>query len=124
MIGHILAITRRWVNSITGLGLIKRVDDAKGLQRCQVEVLAGELLNGVERIQEWGFTSHPVGNAEAVLLFTGADRDDGVIIATDSSQYRVPLERGEVCVYNRKARILLKADGTVDINNGNLTVSL
>ena len=50
-----------------GHGLLKLVDDAKQMQQLQVTALKDEVRSGVNRMQDYGFTSVPVEGAEALL---------------------------------------------------------
>jgi phage gp45-like len=98
-----------------------------GTQRVQITVLADEVLDQVERLGEYGFSSNPLQGASALVLFAGGNRGHAVIVATDDARYRAHgLNAGEVCVYNNTgSTILLKSDGSIVItpSNGTLTVN-
>lgn len=80
--------------------VVRLVDDAIALQLLQVDLLAGETRDGVERFQEYGFTCHPHAGAEAVAVSLGGNRAHTLIIAVDDRRYRVKnLAAGEVCLY-------------------------
>ena len=83
-----------------GRAVLSLVDDARKLQVVQVQALAPETLDGVERFQQYGMTSHPHPGAECVVLAVGGMRQHPIVIAVDDRRYRVTgLEGGEVCIY-------------------------
>ena len=83
-----------------GRAVLTLIDDATMMQTVQMEGLPGEVLDGVERIQQYGFTSRPHAGAEAVFLALGGQRQHSIVIACEDRRYRVTgLETGEVCIY-------------------------
>jgi phage baseplate assembly protein V len=89
------------------------VDDAGPLQRLQVEALADELIAGAERVQDYGFASHPHPGAEAVLNFAGGARNHPLVIAVADRRYRLKgLASGEVAIHDDQGQVVhLKRDG-------------
>lgn len=120
-----VARLRLRVRLMVGRVLMSIVDDAKSIQTAQVQGLAGEVLEDVERIQQYGFTSVPLKGAEGVAVFPGGERSFGLIIATDDRRYRVrSLRPGEVCLYTdegdtikflRGKHIQVKSGGEVSV---------
>jgi phage baseplate assembly protein V len=93
----------------TTRGGVSLVDDTKKLQQVQVELLADETKDHVERFQQYGFTSVPLVGAEALVLFLGGGRDHGIVVAVDDRRYRLTgLQNGDVAIYNDEgAKIVL-----------------
>lgn len=92
--------------------------DATGrLQRFQVRALAGEPLDGVESLEQYGFTSVPLSGAGGVALFFGGDRSHGVALPPNDKRYRpTDLKQGEVCVYTDEgARVTLRRGRLVEV---------
>ena len=97
---HMLAPLRRRVLLGIGRAVLKLVDDARRLQVVQVQGLARETLDGAERVQQYGLTSHPHRGAECVLLAVGGMRQHPLVVAIDDRRFRVTgLAEGEVCLY-------------------------
>lgn len=99
-------------------GTLGGVDDAGGLQRNQVTMLAGEVRDGVERVQPFGFSSVPLPGADCLIICVGGNRDHPVVVNVDDRRYRpAGLQAGEVCVYSPQSghRITLKADRTIEV---------
>lgn len=97
-----LAPLKRKIVSMVACSLIKAVDDSKDIQLIKLSILKDELVEGVERIQQFGFTSVPPENSEAVVLFVGGNRSHGLVIATEASRYRLKqLPAGAVALYNQ-----------------------
>lgn len=80
--------------------VVRLVSDTSGRQRLQLEILKGELRDGVERAQDYGFTSHPHTGADAILIALGGAREQAVVLAVDDRRYRLQLQPGEVALYD------------------------
>jgi len=82
-----------------GRGVLRGVNDAGPRQQVQVELLKGELRDGLEHMQNYGFTSHPLGGDVAVA-FMGGNREQGIVLVVDDRRYRLALLPGEVAIYD------------------------
>jgi phage baseplate assembly protein V len=79
---------------------LNRVDDSKKMQAVQVGALEGEVLENVERLQNYGFSSYPT-DGEGIGLPIGGDRGQMVIVGIeDRGKRKSDLKPGEVVVYN------------------------
>jgi phage baseplate assembly protein V len=84
-----------------GRCILRAVNDGAAVQLVQAQLLADEIQDDVERIQQYGYTSVPLPGAEGVVLFVGGNRDHGLMIACDDRRYRLKgLESGEVAIYD------------------------
>ncbi|MFC3716798.1 phage baseplate assembly protein V [Luteimonas soli] len=112
-----LATVQRRVGLIVSRAIIKLVNDAAKLQGVQVVLLDGEARAEVERFQQYGFTSVPLADCEAIALAVGGSRSHMVVVATDDRRYRrVDLKPGETCIYNQHGdRVHVREDGTIDV---------
>lgn len=125
MIKAIQALTRglrTQVANMVASGVVQQVNDATKLQTVQLELLADEVRAGLERFQNYGFTSNPVaptdaGQPEAVVVFPNGRRDHGLVIAVDDRRFRLQsLEPGEVAMYTDQGdKFVFKRDGTVEL---------
>ncbi|MDR9749841.1 phage baseplate assembly protein V [Pseudomonas sp. SZMC_28357] len=84
---------------VFGRGVLRGVTDTGPRQQVQVELLKDELRDGLEHMQNYGFTSHPLGGDVAVA-FTGGNREQGIVLVIDDRRYRIPLLAGEVAIYD------------------------
>lgn len=80
-------------------GVLRSVHDSGPRQQVQVELLKDELRDGLEHMQNYGFTSHPLGGDVAVA-FLGGNREQGIVLVVDDRRYRIPLLAGEVAIYD------------------------
>lgn len=80
-------------------GVLRGVTDSGSRQQVQVELLKDELRDGLEHMQNYGFTSHPLGGDVAVA-FLGGNREQGIVLVVDDRRYRIPLQAGEVAIYD------------------------
>jgi len=95
-------------------GVVKRVDDTKGIQELQISALDGELLDAIERLQQYGITSHPLEGADTINLNVGASRSHTIVIAVDDRRYRLKLKPGEVALHDDQGQaVTLLRDGMV-----------
>lgn len=102
------------VRLAVGRAILRGVDDTRKLQSLQVELLAGEVRDDVERFQDYGFTSHPHPGAECIAVAVGGSRDHVVVIKADDRRYRVKgLQPGEVAIYTDEGDIVIFKRGGV-----------
>lgn len=80
-------------------GVLRGVNDSNGRQQVQVELLKDELRDGVEHMQNYGFTSHPTGG-DVAFASVGGNREQGIVLVVDDRRYRVTLQPGEVAIYD------------------------
>lgn len=98
-------------------GTVAGVDDDAQAQSVQIDLLADETHEGVERFQEYGFTSVPHAGAEVIMVAVGGLRSHGIVIAVEDRRYRMKsLKPGEVALYDDLGQsVVLTRDGiTVD----------
>jgi phage baseplate assembly protein V len=115
---------KRRVFGMVGRAILTAIDDAQGIQALQVEGLSDEVHDGVERMQDYGFTSHPFEEAEAVVVFAGGLRSHGLVVAVGDRRYRLKnLEQGEVAIYDDQEQVVhLKRDGVLVHTDKKVTI--
>lgn len=93
------------------------LDGAPGVQLAQARGLAGETLQAVELIQQFGFSSGVPEDSQLVVLPLAGKTVGSVIVATENGAFRVKVNSGETCVYNQwGAKITLKKDRLVEVD--------
>lgn len=104
---------KRRIQGMVARAVIGLVDDTLKAQGLQLSVLAGEVQDGVERFQDYGYTSVPHPGAEAVVVYVGGLRSHGIVVACEDRRYRLKgLEVGEVALYDDLGQaVILKRDG-------------
>lgn len=105
------------VKLMVSRAVVRLVDDTPKAQELQVEALAGEVFGRVERFQNYGLTSHPPAQAEAIVVCIGSNRDHPVAIAVEARATRPRnLQAGEVCLYDDLgSRVTLKRGGLLEV---------
>jgi phage baseplate assembly protein V len=98
-------------------GTVVLVDSARKLQALQMRLTAGEVKDGLEHFEPYGFTSNPLAGAEGIAAFIGGDRSHGVLLVVADRRYRIQgMEPGEVAIYTDEgAKIHLKRGRIIDI---------
>lgn len=77
------------VMNIAARGVLGRVNDSQAVQLVQLEALAGEVRDLVQRVQNFGFSSVPREGAQpVVLLCPFGDRAQALAILVDDERYR------------------------------------
>lgn len=85
------------------------IDDSKPNQKVQVSGYWGEVLDGIERFQNYGFTAHPHPGAEAIIICAGGQRQDSIVVALEDRRYRLHLVEGEVALYDDQGQKIVLA---------------
>ena len=108
------ALRNRMAN-LAARGVVQLVSAAGKLQKLQVGVLKDEDIDDAEHFEPYGFTSVPLGGAEAALIFPNGDRSHPIAIAVTDRRYRPGGgQPGEVTVYNfTGAKITFTKDGNI-----------
>lgn len=128
MSGTVAAIERlyRRILMVVGRGRIKTGRDDGAAQLLQVKLGQMETVDNVPRLAEYGFNSMPPADTDAIVLFAGGNRSDGVIIATGSQTYRMrSLKTGEVSISDDQGQsVYLMRDGIRLTDKAGSTVTL
>ncbi len=125
-LARILQPLRARVAMILSRAVVVAVDDTTLAQTLRVRGYSGELLSGVERLHEYGFTSHPIqgpeGAIEALLAAPGGNRDGAVAVAVGDRTLRLKgLAEGEVALYDDQGSVVhLKRGGHVRVASASL----
>lgn len=91
---------KRRIAMAVSRSVVRLVKDDESRQRLQVEILKGELRDGVERAQDYGFTSHPLAGCDAIIVCGGGSREQAIAVVVDDRRYRLKLQPGEVAMYD------------------------
>jgi phage baseplate assembly protein V len=124
IISQVVAPIRNRVMMLIARGVVESLKDDTGLQTIKLKLLAGENRDGIERFQNYGFTSVPLPDSEAVVIFQGGNREAGLVIAIDDRNYRLKgLDEGEVAIYTDEGdKIHIKRGGELLIEAATKTV--
>lgn len=125
IIDKLLAPVRRRVRLMISRAILAGINDGTGIQLVQVKLLDGEVRDGVERMQNYGFTSVPLGGAEGVMACVSGDRDHGIVIAVDDRRYRIKgRQPGEVALYSDEGdSIILKRGRVMEVTTETFRVN-
>ncbi|MFL1562485.1 phage baseplate assembly protein V [Pseudomonas sp. O64] len=105
-------------------GTLSLVDGLKKLQELQVKLLAGEIKDGMEHFEPYGFTSNANAGAEVLAGFFGGNRSHGVVICVADRRFRLQgLESGEVALYTDEGdKLHFKRGRVIEIETMTLKV--
>lgn len=112
------------IRNTVARGVLTMGDDAHKMQTAQMTLLNGEVVDGAERFQQYGYTAFPHAGAEVCAVFVGADRSHPIIVAVDDRRFRVQsLKPGEVCIYTDEGdTITLKRNNEIAFKTKKLTI--
>ncbi|HHW4665525.1 TPA: phage baseplate assembly protein V [Yersinia enterocolitica] len=112
----ITALGRR-MRLIVDRAVVRMVTDSLGRQNLQLQSLADETNDDVERFQNYGLTSVPPTGSEAIVIAVGGRRSGQVAIAVEDKNSRPKgLDPNDVCLYHKEGHtILLKKGGLIEI---------
>lgn len=118
---------RQRLRNLAARAVLTGCDDSAAPQKVQVEVLAGEIRDLIQRVQQYGFDSVPeVGAYPVVLLCPYGDRTQALAIAVDDLRSR-PTGRapGDVGLYDTRGNRVTLENGVLRIEAaGDLTVQV
>lgn len=106
-------------------GVVALANSASKLQTLQMRLTAGEVKDGMEHLEPYGFTSCPHAGAEALAGFMGGDRSHGVVIVVSDRRYRIQeLEPGEVAIYTDEGdKVHFKRGKVIAFETGTLNIT-
>jgi phage baseplate assembly protein V len=106
--GHLIAPIKSSVQLMISRGVLTLINDALATQEVQLNMLAGENLGGVERFQEYGFTSVPFPGAEAIFASVAGNRTKGVVLVVGDKRYRLTgMQGGEVALHDDQGQTII-----------------
>lgn len=98
-------------------GRVERFRNDTTPRALQASVFAGEVLEDVHLVQQFGFASRPAPGSEAILVMVGGDRGHPVAVATVDRRHVGPqLEEGDVVLFSPSGdQVHLPASGGIKI---------
>lgn len=113
------------LRGLLGRGVVESVDDTPMMRTVQAEFLPGDVREGLEHFEPYGFTSRVKQGAEAIGAFFNGDRSHGVVLVTADRRFRLHVEEGEVAVFDDQGqKVVLKRDGILVETPKNLTATV
>ena len=113
------------LRGLLGRGVVESVDDSPMMRTIQAEFLPGDVREGLEHFEPYGFTSRVKEGAEAIGAFFNGDRSHGVVLVTADRRFRLHVEEGEVAVFDDQGqKVVLKRDGILVETPKNLTATV
>ena len=107
---------QRSVRLMITRGVLALVDDTTKTQEMQLNLLQGEVLSGLERFQQYGFTSVPFAGAEAIAAFIAGNRTQGVVLVVGDKRYRITgLQGGEVALHDDQGQMIVIRRTKIDV---------
>ena len=101
---------------LLGRGRVTRATSVPPQQQIQVVLTADELKDEMEHAEPFGFTACPKSGAEAIALFLGGDRSNGVVISVSDRRYRVRgLKPGESASYNAAGHTIVLYEDRIEL---------
>jgi len=121
-LNKILRPIKNSIMMLLGRALVAAINDSNQTQLLQLKLLADEVATDVERFEEYGLSSYPLVDAQALAGFIGGNRHQGIVICVHDRRYRPDdLLSGDVVLYSYQDktsphRIHLKPSGEIEVN--------
>lgn len=105
-------------------GTVVLANAGKKMQSLQIRLTAGELKDGVEHFEPYGFTSNPLAGAEVLTAFLGGDRSHAVVVVASDRRYRISeVAPGEVVIFTDEGdKVHFKRGQVIDIETQTLNI--
>lgn len=120
-----LARVYRRVRMAIAPGRISGSDDTGSVQKIQVTLGDGQVVDAVPAMYIWGLAVRPIAGADVVFLAGQGDRGNGCIVAVNDQRWRITgLAEGEVCLHDDLGRkvFLSRAGIVIDGGGDNITI--
>lgn len=88
------------IKALLARGTLIMSDDKPKMRTIQSEFLKGDVREGLEHFEPYGWTSKAKAGAECLGLFFNGDRSHGVVVATADRRFRLHVEEGEVAIFD------------------------
>jgi phage baseplate assembly protein V len=97
-------LMRRVFHTIARVRILS-ANDGAAVQRVQAQYKTDDLRTNIPRVQEYGFSSNPPSNTDAIVVHIAGERSQGVVIATNDQASRPTGQAaGDVTVYDNRGR--------------------
>lgn len=125
MISEALENLSNRMRMLVGRGRITTSNDSGSVQTHQVKVSAMETGDARPRIAEFGFSSMPPADSDAVMIFMTGERTAGLIIGTAHQASRPRgLNAGETIIYSVDGKHVLIANDRIEVQANGQPVSV
>lgn len=96
--------------------LLRRVSYNGQMRLLQILGEGGQVLDGIEHLEPFGFTSHPLSGAEPIALALNGNGSHTIVILVNDQRYRLVLEEGEAAIYNHHGdKVHIKKDRSISV---------
>lgn len=121
ILNRLLSPIKRKVASIVSTDLLSSVNDSTSIQTCKLQ---NSNTATAERVQQFGFSSSPPVSSETVILSINGNRASQIIIACDSSQYRLKgLPAGSMAIYNQNGDYVKLTKDKIEIHANEVIIA-
>ena len=99
-LSRLLAPIKRKIFLMIGRSILSAINDAETTQKLQLKLLSDEIVTDIERFENYGHSSYPWEDAEALATFINGNRDHGIVVVVHDRRYRPNyLAQGEVVIF-------------------------
>ena len=84
------------LRGLLGRGVVESVNENPMMRTIQAEFLPGDVREGLEHFEPYGFTSRVKKGAEAIGAFFSGDRSHGVVLVTADRRFRLLRNRNQL----------------------------
>lgn len=112
----VINLLTRKIRNLASRSLVRLVSYAGNVRYFQIQQRGGMPMDNVEHLEPFGFTSHPLPDAEALVLAFNGNGSHSVAIVAGDQRYRLQIDAGEVAIYNTEGdKVHIKKDRTIRV---------
>jgi len=114
---RLVAPLRRKIQLMISKAVLNSLDNSSPIPVLKAQTSKDEILDNIEYIEPYGFTSHPGKGAEVVVFCVGGNRELPVAVSVgQSGDRRSDLAEGEVAIYHKDGHaVVLRNNGDIEI---------
>lgn len=97
-------------------GVVTRSKYQNKQREYQIQLTKELILDNVAQLENYGFTSHPLDDSEAIVMSVGGNLSRAVVLMVNDRRHRLVIKKGEVAMFTHNGdKVHLKDDGTIHV---------
>ena len=105
----------RQIGAMITRGVVSATSDGSQRQMLQVKIGENEFTQNVEHFQPYGFTSHALAGAAAIVASIGGNAENRVVLAVSDRRSRPKVAAGEVVMFDDQGQLVAIRRGRIEV---------
>ena len=109
----------RKLRNLIDRGVLNRVSYDGRVRMMQVSPRENLTLDGLEHIEPYGFTSHPLPGCEVIVASLGGNRGRALVLTAHDARHQIVIAEGETAVFTHLGeKVHLRQDNSILVKAG------